>query len=140
MGRSRCPARAARRHTFTALLLAPALRFAVERLRRFDDPGQPLSRQLVTGIFSAVSIDPVLGNVALRIAVDNMPFPARWPSSPVPRIRLVSAARPYRRTSMTTAKPPTATALWRARGRAASLPPKLHHRRGHDLACATLGR
>ena len=58
--------------TSTALLLAPALRFAVERLWRFDGAGRPLSWQLVTGIFSAASVDPVLSNVALRIAVENI--------------------------------------------------------------------
>ena len=58
--------------TSTALLLAPALRFAVERLWRFDGAGRPLTWQLVTGIFSATSVDPVLGNIALRIAVENI--------------------------------------------------------------------
>lgn len=58
--------------TSTALLLAPALRFAVERLWRFDDAGRPRSWQLVTGIFLATSVDPVLGNVALRIAAENI--------------------------------------------------------------------
>ncbi len=58
--------------TSTALLLAPALRFAVERMWRSDDTGRPLSWQLITGIFSAASVDPVLDNVALRIAVENV--------------------------------------------------------------------
>lgn len=58
--------------TWTALLLAPALRFAVERLWRFDHTGRPLTWRLVTGIFSTTSVDPVLGNVALRIAVENI--------------------------------------------------------------------
>lgn len=56
----------------TALLLAPALRFAVERLWRADAPDRPLSWQLIAGIFSAASVDPVLGNVALRIVVENI--------------------------------------------------------------------
>lgn len=59
-------------NTSTALLLAPALRFAVERLWRFDVTGRPLTWQLVTDIFTATSVDPVLGNVALRIAVENI--------------------------------------------------------------------
>ena len=58
--------------TSTALLLSPALRFAVERMWRSDDPSRPLSWRLITGIFSATSVDPVLGNVALRIAVENV--------------------------------------------------------------------
>lgn len=58
--------------TSTALLLAPALRFAVERLWRFDGTGRPFSWQLLTSIFSATNVDPVLGNVALRIVVENI--------------------------------------------------------------------
>lgn len=56
----------------TALLLAPALRFAVERLWRADAADRPLSWQLIAGIFSAATVDPVLGNVALRIVVENI--------------------------------------------------------------------
>jgi hypothetical protein len=58
--------------TSAALLLAPALRFAVERIWRADGPGRPQSWKLVTGIFSATTVDPVLGNVALRIVSDNV--------------------------------------------------------------------
>lgn len=58
--------------TSIALLLAPALRFAVERLWRVDQAGRPRIWQLITGIFAAASVDPVLGNVALRIAVENI--------------------------------------------------------------------
>ena len=58
--------------TSAALLLAPALRFAVERLWRSDGAGRLLSWKLIIGIFSAKSIDPVLGNIALRIAVENI--------------------------------------------------------------------
>lgn len=58
--------------TSTALLLAPALRFAVERLWRSDGAGRPLIWQLLTSIFSATRVDPVLGNIALRIAVENI--------------------------------------------------------------------
>ena len=59
-------------NTSTALMLAPALRFAVERLWRFDGVGRLLSWKLVTAIFSAASVDPVLGTVALRIAGENI--------------------------------------------------------------------
>ena len=59
-------------NTSTAFLLAPALRFAIERLWRLDDEGRPRSWQLLTGIFSANSVAPVLGTVALRIAVENI--------------------------------------------------------------------
>ncbi|WP_217495359.1 ATP-binding protein [Halofilum ochraceum] len=55
----------------TALLLAPALRFAVERLWRFDGAGRPMSWQLAAGAFSATNVDPVLSNVALRVVVEN---------------------------------------------------------------------
>ena len=58
--------------TSTALLLAPSLRFAVERLWRFDRIGRPLTWQLIIGAFSAINVDPVLGNVALRITVENI--------------------------------------------------------------------
>lgn len=58
--------------TSAALLLAPALRFAVERIWRGDGPGRPDSWQLVCGIFSAEKVDPVLGNVALRIVSENV--------------------------------------------------------------------
>lgn len=58
--------------TSIALQLAPALRFAVERLWRIDDAGRPLSWKLLIGVFSATSIDPVLGNVALRTIVENL--------------------------------------------------------------------
>lgn len=58
--------------TSTALQLAPALRFAVERLWRMDNAGRPLSWKLLIGIFSATSADPVLGNVALRTVVLNI--------------------------------------------------------------------
>jgi len=58
--------------TATALQLAPALRFAVERLGRIDNAGRPLSWQLLIGVFSATSVDPVLGNVALRTVVESI--------------------------------------------------------------------
>lgn len=58
--------------TTIALLLTPALRFAVERLWRFDCAGRERSWKLVTGIFSEGSVDPVLGNAALRVVVENI--------------------------------------------------------------------
>jgi hypothetical protein len=58
--------------TSTALLLAPALRFAVERLWRLDGTGRPRSWGLLAAIFSASSVDPVLANVAVRIAVESI--------------------------------------------------------------------
>ncbi|MEJ1165551.1 hypothetical protein V9K97_17720 [Variovorax sp. CCNWLW186] len=58
--------------TSAALLLAPALRFAVERIWRVDTDGKPQSWRLVCGIFSATKVDAVLGNVALRIVSENV--------------------------------------------------------------------
>lgn len=56
----------------SALMFAPALRFAVGRLWFFDGEGRPLIWKLMTGIYSASSIDPVLGTIALRIVVENV--------------------------------------------------------------------
>lgn len=58
--------------TSAALLLAPALRFAVERIWRGDNEGKAQSWRLVYGIFSAIKVDAVLGNVALRIVSENV--------------------------------------------------------------------
>lgn len=58
--------------TSAALLLAPALRFAVERIWRGDTDGRSHSWGLVCGIFSATKVDAVLGNVALRIVGENV--------------------------------------------------------------------
>lgn len=58
--------------TSAALLLAPALRFAVERIWRADTEGRCHSWRLVSGIFSATKVDAVLGNVALRIVSENV--------------------------------------------------------------------
>lgn len=58
--------------TSAALLLAPALRFAVERIWRVDTDGRSHSWRLVCGIFSATKVDAVLGNVALRIVSENV--------------------------------------------------------------------
>lgn len=59
-------------NTSTALLLAPALRFAVERLWRFDGPPRSRSWTLLAAIFSAPTIEPVLANVALRTVVESI--------------------------------------------------------------------
>lgn len=56
----------------TALLLAPALRFAIERIWRFDQVGRPTSWKLISGIYGTSTINPVLGSMALRIAVENI--------------------------------------------------------------------
>ncbi len=58
--------------TSAALLLAPALRFSVERIWRVDTDGKSHSWRLVCGIFSATKVDAVLGNVALRIVSQNV--------------------------------------------------------------------
>lgn len=55
-----------------ALLLAPALRFAVERIWREDSAGKPHSWRFVCSIFSAPKIDVVLGNVALRVLSESV--------------------------------------------------------------------
>lgn len=58
--------------TSAALLLAPALRFAVERIWRVDTAGKSHSWRLVCGIFSATKVDAILGNVALRIVSESV--------------------------------------------------------------------
>lgn len=58
--------------TSAALLLAPALRFAIERGWRNDSAARPATWQLLTGIFAADRVDPVLGHVALRVVVENI--------------------------------------------------------------------
>lgn len=55
-----------------ALMLAPALRFAVERIWRTETGGKFDSWRLVCGIFSAAKVDAVLGNVALRIVSESV--------------------------------------------------------------------
>lgn len=57
--------------TSTALMLAPALRFAIERLWRDDGAGRPRIWRLIKGLFAS-GVDPVLGNVALRTLVENV--------------------------------------------------------------------
>ncbi|WP_246796729.1 ATP-binding protein [Rhizobium leguminosarum] len=55
-----------------ALMLAPALRFAVERLWRGDQPGKLAVWRLVADIYSTNEVDPVLANVALRTAIEGV--------------------------------------------------------------------
>lgn len=58
--------------TSAALLLAPSLRFAVERIWRGDTDGKSQCWRLVCGIFSAAKVNAVLCNVALRIVSENV--------------------------------------------------------------------
>lgn len=53
-----------------ALMLAPSLRFALERLWRRDGHGKPAVWRLLADIYASTSVDPVLANVALRTAVE----------------------------------------------------------------------
>ncbi|MDX1003190.1 ATP-binding protein [Sinorhizobium medicae] len=53
-----------------ALILAPALRFAIERLWRGDQPGKLATWRLIADIYSRADVDPVLANVALRTAIE----------------------------------------------------------------------
>ncbi len=55
----------------TALMLAPALRFAVERLWR-SDAGRRAAWKMVIDIHARDDLDPVLANVALRTLVDGV--------------------------------------------------------------------
>ena len=55
-----------------ALMLAPALRFAIERLWRQDAEGKAHVWRLVTDIFANPAVDPVLANVALRTAIERV--------------------------------------------------------------------
>jgi hypothetical protein len=89
--------------TSSALMLAPAFRFAVERLWRNDKAGKQRSWQLLVEIFAATSVDPVLGNIALRVIVENIEDEhdiagiltrvAASPSSPVFAVLLGRLAR-----------------------------------------------
>ncbi|WP_162864074.1 hypothetical protein [Pseudomonas viridiflava] len=58
--------------TSSAVFFAPALRFAMERIWRFGQDGKPDSWKLILDIFSAEHVDPVLGNIAVRVAVDSV--------------------------------------------------------------------
>jgi hypothetical protein len=55
-----------------ALMLAPALRFAIERLWRQDADGKAQVWRLVADIYADPAVDPVLANVALRTAIDRV--------------------------------------------------------------------
>ncbi|WP_372090725.1 hypothetical protein P7L79_17170 [Tistrella mobilis] len=55
-----------------ALMLAPALRFAIERLWRQDTDGKAQVWQLVADIYADPAVDPVLANVALRTAIERV--------------------------------------------------------------------
>lgn len=58
--------------TSSALLLAPAFRFAIERVWRNDDAGRPNTWRLLAAIFAAGQFDPILGHVALRVASESV--------------------------------------------------------------------
>ncbi|MDB5660354.1 MAG: hypothetical protein JWS10_2969 [Cypionkella sp.] len=53
-----------------ALMLAPGLRFSLERLWRRDAADKVEVWRLVANIYTDVTVDPVLANVALRTAID----------------------------------------------------------------------
>ncbi|MGE3367078.1 MAG: ATP-binding protein, partial [Rhizobiaceae bacterium] len=59
-----------------ALMLAPALRFAIERLWRQDSYGKAQVWRLVADIYADAAVDPVLANVALRTAIERVATPA----------------------------------------------------------------
>lgn len=59
-----------------ALMLAPALRFAIERLLRQDADGKAQVWRLVADIYADPAVDPVLANVALRTAIERVATPA----------------------------------------------------------------
>ncbi|WP_343615404.1 hypothetical protein [Novosphingobium sp.] len=59
-----------------ALMLAPALRFAIERLWRQDADGKAQVWRLVADIYADPEVDPVLTNVALRTAIERVSTPA----------------------------------------------------------------
>lgn len=58
-----------------ALMLAPALRFAIERLWRQDADGKAQVWRLVADIYADTAVDPVLANVALRTAIERAATP-----------------------------------------------------------------
>ena len=55
-----------------ALMLAPGLRFALERLWRRDGVGKAAIWRLVADIYADANVDPVLANVALRTAIERV--------------------------------------------------------------------
>jgi hypothetical protein len=58
--------------TSTAIMLAPALRFAIERAWRADAEGHPVTWRLLVSLFETEQLDPVLGHVGLRVAAENV--------------------------------------------------------------------
>jgi hypothetical protein len=58
-----------------ALMLAPALRFAIERLWRQDSDGKAQVWRLVAEIYADAAVDRVLANVALRTAIERVAAP-----------------------------------------------------------------
>ncbi|MBS0981479.1 hypothetical protein [Acetobacter thailandicus] len=58
-----------------ALMLAPALRFAIERLWRQDANDKAQVWRLVADIYADAAVDPVLANVALRTAIERVATP-----------------------------------------------------------------
>jgi hypothetical protein len=55
-----------------ALMLAPAVRFAIERLWRQDAEGKAQIWHLLADIYACPAVDPVLANVALRTAIEHV--------------------------------------------------------------------
>lgn len=55
-----------------ALMLAPALRFAIERLWRQDANGKVQVWRLIADMYADPAVDPVLANVALRTAIERV--------------------------------------------------------------------
>ncbi|WP_220789992.1 NACHT domain-containing protein [Gluconacetobacter tumulisoli] len=55
-----------------ALMLAPALRFAIERLWRHDAGGKARVWRLIADIYADPAVDPVLANGALRTAIERV--------------------------------------------------------------------
>lgn len=58
-----------------ALMLAPALRFAIERLWRQDADGKAQVWRFIADIYADTAVDPVLANVALRTAIERVATP-----------------------------------------------------------------
>jgi len=72
-----------------ALMFAPALRFAIERLWRGDADDKAQVWRLVADIYANPTVDPVLGNVALRTAIERVAT-----SADIEGLTALIAARP----------------------------------------------
>jgi hypothetical protein len=59
-----------------ALMLAPALRFSIERSWNQDAPDKRTVWRLVADIYANTAVDPVLANVALRTAIEHVCSPS----------------------------------------------------------------